>query len=143
MTFKYISRIPVMHPVIDSVNRKYWNALKRHELVIQRCNNCGKQVHPPRPMCPRCLSTDRGWKRLSGEGTIYTWVNCVYDKAAYPGIEVPYAVVVVEMEDCGARILSNVIDVNPAKIYIGMPVKAVFTDIDDVLTLVHFKKREA
>ena len=46
------------------------------------------------------------------------------------------------MEDSGARILSNVVDMDPKDIYIGMGVEAVFTRIDDELTLVHFKKRE-
>jgi uncharacterized OB-fold protein len=35
-----------------------------------------------------------------------------------------------------------VVDVEPKDIHIGMGVEAVFTDIDDELTLVHFKKRE-
>jgi uncharacterized OB-fold protein len=142
MTFEYIPGIPVMHPVVDDINREYWEAMKRHELVIQKCNNCGHQVHPPRPMCPTCLSTDRGWRRSNGKGVIYTWVNFVYARAAYPGIKSPYAVVVVEMEDSGARILSNVVDIDPKDIYIGMGVEAVFTHIDDELTLVHFKKRD-
>ena len=50
---------------------------------------------------------------------------------------------VVELEDEGVRILSNVMDMKPEDIYIGMPVEAVFDDIAEDLTLVKFKKREA
>ena len=92
-------------------------------------------------MCPRCLSTDKEWAPVSGKGIIYTWVNFVYDKSGYPAIKVPYAVVVVELEE-GLRILSNVVDMKPEDIYIGMPVEAVFEDVDEELTLVKFKKRE-
>lgn len=142
MATEYIPGIPLLRPVVNYDNRGYWEAMKRHELVIQRCTNCGLRVHPPRPMCPRCLSTDKEWAKSSGKGHIYTWVNFVYDKSGYPAIKVPYAVVVVELEDEGVRILSNVVDMKPEDIYIGMPVEAVFDDIADDLTLVKFRKRE-
>ena len=142
MSTHYVPGMALLHPVINHDNRGYWEALRRHELVIQRCQNCGLRVHPPRPMCPRCLSTDKEWAPSSGKGHIHSWVTFVYDKSGYPAIEVPYAVVLVELEDDGARILSNVVDMKPEEIYIGMPVEAVFDDVDDELTLVKFKKRE-
>lgn len=142
MSTEYIPGIRLVHPLVDNENRGYWEAAKKHELRIQKCQNCGLRVHPPRPMCPRCLSTEKEWALSSGRGIIYSWVNFVYDKSAYPGIKVPYAVVIVEMEDEGIRILTNVVDMTPDDIYIGMPVQAVFDDIDDELTLVKFKKRE-
>ena len=142
MATEYIPGVPLMRPVINHDNREYWEAMRRHELVIQRCKRCGLRVHPPRPMCPRCLSTEKEWAPSSGKGIIYSWVNFVYEKAGYPGIKVPYAVVIVELDDEGMRILSNVVDMNPEDVYIGMPVEAVFDDVDEDLTLVKFKKRE-
>ena len=141
MATEYVPGIPLLHPVVNYDNRGYWEAMRRHELAIQRCKNCGLRVHPPRPMCPRCLATDKEWAPVSGKGIIYTWVNFVYDKSGYPAIKVPYAVVVVELDE-GVRLLSNVVDMKPEDIYIGMPVEAVFDDVDEDLTLVKFKKRE-
>ena len=137
--FEYIPGIPLVHPYVDEGNRGFWESLKKHVLSIQRCQNCGFRAHPPRPMCPRCLSSDMGWEAVTGRGVVHTWVTFVYDRAGYPGIKCPYAVCVVELQE-GVRILSNIVEMDPADIYIGMPVEAVFTDIDEELTLVHFRR---
>jgi len=47
----------------------------------------------------------------------------------------------VELDD-GTRIVANIVEMDPADITIGMPVEAVFMDINDELTLVQFRKRE-
>ena len=92
-------------------------------------------------MCPRCLSTEKEWAPVSGKGIIYTWVNFVYDKSAYPAIKVPYAVVVVELDE-GVRILSNVVGMKSEDIYIGMPVEVLFDPIDDGIHLPKFRPVE-
>lgn len=141
MTFEYIPGIPLVHPVVDDCNRGFWESINNHQLSIQRCQNCGLRLHPPRPMCPRCLATDMGWEPSLGRGVVHSWVNFVYDRAGYPGIKCPYAVAVVELDE-GVRILSNIVEMDPADVYIGMPVQAVFTEVNEELTLVHFKKRD-
>ncbi|MFC2058681.1 Zn-ribbon domain-containing OB-fold protein [Chloroflexota bacterium] len=143
MPIEYVPEIPLMRPIIDYDNRGYWESLQRHELAIQRCKNCGLRVHPPRPMCPRCLSTDKEWVPSSGRGVVHTWVTFFYEKSAYPGIKVPYSVAVVELDEDGLRITANLVDLKPDEIYIGMPVEAVFVDVDEKLSLVHFRKRES
>ena len=50
--------------------------------------------------------------------------------------------VIVELEDERVRILSNVVGIKLEEVYIGMPVEAVFDDVDEELTLLKFKKRE-
>ena len=102
MATEYVPGSPLLHPVANHDNEGYWEALKKHELRIQRCTNCGLRVHPPRPMCPRCLATDKEWFLVSGKGHIYTWVNFVFDKSGSPAIKVPYAVVVVESTSISA-----------------------------------------
>jgi len=57
----------------------------------------------------------------------------------HPGFadEVPYAVVVVQLAE-GAKLTSNLVGVPPAAVKIGMPVKVVFEDITDAVTLPKF-----
>lgn len=140
MPLQYVEGIPMVRPLIDYDNQGFWDGVKRHELVFQKCQDCGAFVHPPRPMCPHCQSLKKQWVPSSGKGEIYSWVNIVFPKAAYPGIKVPYAVILVEMEE-GVRVISNIVDVEPQDIQIGMPVEVVFDDIDKKLTLYKFKKR--
>ena len=43
--------LPVLHPE----ELPYWEAAKRHELVLPRCDSCGTFVLPPKPYCFECL----------------------------------------------------------------------------------------
>jgi len=141
MVMEYIPGIPLLRPHVDLDNQGFWEAVRQHKLVFQKCKDCGLLVHRPRPMCPRCNSMEREWVPSTGKGVVYSWVNFVYANAAYPGIKVPYTVVVVEMVD-GVRIISNLYDVKPEEVYVGMPVEVVFDDIADDLTLPKFRRRE-
>jgi uncharacterized OB-fold protein len=49
----------------------YWDACRRHELFLQRCEVCGTHRHYPRPRCPRCLSPRFDWVKAAGTGTVY------------------------------------------------------------------------
>ncbi len=142
MTIEYVKGIPPIRPIINSETRGFWEALRRHELAIQRCRNCGLRVHLPRPMCPRCLSIEREWAPCSGKGTIHSWVAFIHERSGYPGFKVPYAVVLVDLDE-GVRILAHVTDMKPEDLYIGMPVEAVFEDVTGDLTLVKFKRIKA
>jgi uncharacterized OB-fold protein len=68
-------------------------------------------------------------------------VNFVYANAAYPGIKVPYLVVIIEMLE-GVRMIANMHGVTREEIYVGMPVEVVFDDVADDLTLPKFQKWE-
>ncbi|MEE9401318.1 MAG: Zn-ribbon domain-containing OB-fold protein [Dehalococcoidia bacterium] len=141
MVMEYIPGIPLLRPRVDLDNQGFWEAVRQHKLVFQKCKDCGLLVHRPRPMCPRCNSMEREWAPSTGKGVVYSWVNFVYANAAYPGIKVPYTVVVVEMAE-GVRMISNLYDVKPEDVYVGMPVEVVFDDIADDLTLPKFRRRE-
>ena len=69
-------------PRITDDNRPFWDATKRHELRVQRCSACGRFRYPPAPVCPDCLSEDTQWTRVSGRGTISTFV--VVHKVYFP-----------------------------------------------------------
>jgi hypothetical protein len=125
--------------MVDYDNQGLWEGAQKHKLMIQRCKDCGTFVHPPRPCCPNCNSFSREWVQSSGKGKIYSWVTVNYDKVGYPGMMCPYSIVLVDIEE-GVRLVTNVVDMKPEDIYIGMPVEVVFEDIGPDLTLFKFKK---
>ncbi len=43
----------------------FWEGAARGELLGQRCADCKKITHPPRPMCPACHSVKRETVKLS------------------------------------------------------------------------------
>jgi len=46
--------------------------------------------------------------------------------------------VIVELEE-GVRLMTNIVDCRPEDLYIGMPVKVVFDDVTEEVTLPKFK----
>lgn len=137
-----IAGVPVMRPYIDEDNKAYWDAVKQHRLVLQRCSACERYLHPPRPMCPYCHSRDSlEWAPSQGKGHVYSFVAFETDRMAYPAFKIPYAVVLVELEE-GPRMTANTTDIEAADVYIGMPVQITFEEVEDDMTLYRFKRRE-
>lgn len=137
MTIQYESQDLVPRPQAAWENLGFWEGVQRHELVFQRCKDCGMWVHPPRPTCPRCRSLETEWAPSSGKGTIHSCVT--YRETPHPAFSAPYSVILVEMEE-GVRLVSNMIDTEPGEIAIGTPVEVVFEDIAEDLTLPKFRK---
>jgi hypothetical protein len=137
MSITYDKTHPIPMPPILWDNKGFWDGVMKHELVFQRCKQCGNWVHPPRPFCPKCRSLEKEWARSSGKGTVYSWVT--YRESPHTAFQAPYSVVLVELEE-GVRLVSNMVDIKPEEIYIGMPVEVVFDDISEGLTLPKFRK---
>jgi len=129
-------------PAITPDMKPFFDAAKRHELVVQRCRGCGGHRFPAREICSSCLSRDAEWVKVSGAGEIFSYN--VMHQVYHPGFadEVPYAVVVVKLQE-GAKMNSNLKGIAPDAIKIGMPVRVVFDDVSDEVTLPKFVKREA
>lgn len=129
-------------PTITPEMRPFYEAAKRHELVVQKCRGCGTHRFPARDLCSNCLSRESAWVKSSGKGEIFSFN--VMHQVYHPGFaaEVPYAVVVVKLAE-GAKITSNVVGVKVHDIKIGMPVRVVFEDITGDVTLPKFTPLDA
>lgn len=127
-------------PQITREMAPFFEAARGHQLVVQRCRGCGTHRFPARDLCSRCLSREAEWAPVSGRGTVFSWA--VMHQVYHPGFatEVPYAVVVIELEE-GARLVSNLVDCPVAAIEIGMPVEVVFEDVTPEVTLPKFRPR--
>ena len=117
-------------------NAWWWDLVDRGELPIQKCNACGALLHPPRPMCGECQSTDLSYALSSGAGSVYSYV--VIHHPQFPGYEYPLVAALVELEE-GTRIVSNLVGCAPEEVHIGMPVQAHIEQVDDALRLPIFR----
>jgi uncharacterized OB-fold protein len=104
-----------------------WAACRRHELVVQRCAECGMHAFYPRIGCPSCGSTRLGWTRVSGRGSLYTFT--IARRPTHPALadRVPYVIAVVELDE-GPRLTSTVVDCDPERLRIGQPLRVDFED---------------
>jgi uncharacterized OB-fold protein len=126
-------------PIVADIEAKpFWEGCARGELLLQRCLDCGAVRHPPSPICRDCLSSRQEWVPASGNATLYTFVVVHHAFHAAFDEEVPYVVAVVELEE-GPHMLSNVVDVPPEWVEIGMPLRVCFDRVSDEVTLPKFR----
>lgn len=126
-------------PVVNRDNAGFWEGVRRHRLLIQRCTDCGTLRHPWLPGCNTCGGPDWDTVEASGEGTVYSYV--VMHHPPFPAFDPPYAVALIELTE-GVRMISNVVGVPYDKVRIGMPVRLEFQAHDDELVLPVFRARE-
>jgi uncharacterized OB-fold protein len=126
--------IPAITPDLEP----FFAAARRHQLVVQRCTGCGTYRFPAREICTGCLSFASEWTPVSGRGEVFSFN--VMHQVYHPGFaaEVPYAVVVIKLAE-GAKMISNLVGVNPHEVKIGMPVEVVFEDVSSEVTLPKFR----
>jgi acetyl-CoA acetyltransferase/uncharacterized OB-fold protein len=131
---------PVPLPTPDTA--PFYEAAKRGELRFQRCDDCGRFRHYPRPVCPHCLSRSFTWEKSTGRGTVYTWT--VVRGPTLPAFEpqLPYNIVDVLMDE-DVHFVSQIVDCAPESIRAGMAVEAVFVPADEEITLVKFRVASA
>jgi uncharacterized OB-fold protein len=127
-------------PAASAETVGWWEAAAGHRLVVQRCTDCGRTRHPPGPLCPACRSTSAQWAVLPGTGTVYTFT--IVHQAFIPALQdvLPYVVIAVDLDGAGgARLVSNLVDVDPADVAVGMPVEVVWEDMGPELALPRFR----
>ena len=108
----------------------FWTAGADGVLRLQRCHDCGFFVHPPGPVCPRCLSRHLGPEEVSGRGHVETFT--VNHQEWIPGSD-PYIIAWVSIdEQPDVRLTTNLVGVEPEDVHVGMPVRVVFEHNDDV-----------
>ncbi len=125
-------------PRIDEETRAFWEGCGRHELVLQRCADCGTVQHRPRALCASCLSGEIEHFVASGRGQVYTFTVTQQNNARGFREACPYVLAYVELEE-GPRLLTNVVDCDPEFVRIGMPVVADFTPPDNDLAVPRFR----
>ena len=117
-------------PRLDDENRFFWTSGADGVLRILRCNNCHFYIHPPSPICPRCLSRDVAPQTVSGRGRVETFT--INYQQWIPGSE-PYVVAWVSIdEQPSVRLSANLIDVEPDDVAVGMEVEVIFEHVEDV-----------
>ncbi len=112
--------IPMPHPT--PLSAPFWEGTRAGELRLQCCDDCGAWRWTPQILCRTCHSPHFTWRATSGHGRLYSFT--IVHRPPTPAFSAPYVVAVVELDE-GPLMLTNLIEVEPAAIAIGMPVKVV------------------
>ncbi len=116
-------------PALDRDSRPWWEALGRHELLVQRCVACAALRWPARALCNRCGSFAWEWAPACGRGRVASWI--VNHHRFGSALESPYVVLVVLLEDQDDILMPGAW-AGPADgtgLEIGLAVRAEFDDV--------------
>ena len=112
---------------------RFWREFpQRYRLVGSKCGVCGRVYFPQRTVCPYCHRESIGNivdYHLSGKGRVYTF-SVVYTGPDHMKQQSPYVISIVELEE-GPKITAQIVDTEPDKVEIGMPVHVVFRKIKE------------
>jgi uncharacterized OB-fold protein len=125
-------------PAPTPETQPFWDGLKERRLRLQKCADCGKIRHYPRPMCDACFSMNADWTDAAGTGTIHSWTITHY--AFHPGWkgDLPYTLLTVDLPE-GVRMNAQARGIPEAALRVGLPVKVVYDAVTDDLTLPVFE----
>lgn len=118
-------------PLVDEQSRAFWEAGRDGVLRFPACNECGALLHPPGPVCRYCRSTDLEVRDVAANGVVAgVTVNHQQWDARYPP---PFVIATVAIDaDPRVRVLTNLVDVAPDEVRVGMRVRARFEGHEDV-----------
>ena len=107
--------------------RPFWEGAARHELVLPQCDACTRLVWYPDGACRACGADARTWVTVSGRGRLFSW--SVVHRAFIPQLadDVPYVAGLVTIdEDPAVRLVTRVVDCDPAALRVDQAVRVVF-----------------
>jgi uncharacterized OB-fold protein len=117
-------------PNTSPVTEPFWDATGQGRFLIQRCPRCQHATFYPKPTCPNCGSPELNWEDASGRATVHTF--SIARRATHPAFtgQEPYVVAIVELDE-GPMVTTNIVDIPPEEVRIGMPVEVTFEDVGE------------
>ena len=136
ITFDEATKKPLPTPDTDSA--AFWSGLKEGKLLLQHCLDCGHVQYYQQGMCRRCGGERLEHRAASGRGKVHSY-SVVY-RAPGPAFkrDVPYAVLLVELEE-GPRMISSLVGAKPESVTFDMPVQLVCEKASEEITLPRFR----
>ena len=116
-------------PVDDDLDTGgFFEAARRGELALRRCNRCDAVLHVPRAYCRNCGSWEGRWQVVDGAATLHSWT--VVTHQVHPAYPVPYTVVLVDLDALPGTRLVGSLD-GDHHLVAGMPMEVWFDEIGE------------
>ena len=132
-----MSELPTKPPRTNEDTAPFWAATGEHRLTLQRCTQCDTVIWWPRSLCPSCSSFDLEWFDASGQGKVYSFTVVHQSQGRRWNEATPYILAYVELDE-GPRLMTNVVDCDPATVSIDTRVHVVWDDTEEGNALPRF-----
>jgi hypothetical protein len=131
------TQLPAPAPEIAPETAAFWAATAEGRLLLQRCADCGQHLWYPRYVCAHCHSVRLESIEASGRGIIYSFTLTTRGILEYADCG-PYVLALVELAE-GPRMMTNIVEADPATLSIGQAVEVVFHDTGEQSALPRFR----
>ncbi|GLE50910.1 Zn-ribbon domain-containing OB-fold protein [Mycobacterium montefiorense] len=129
--------LPTAEPT--PVSQPFWDGLAQRRILVQYSPSLQRYVFYPRVLAPGTLADDLEWREIDGAGTLYTYTVARRPTGPPWANAVPQLLAVVQW-DAGPRLSTELVDVDPNDIRIGMRVAPVFYDLPEAgITLLKYR----
>ena len=117
-------------PRITPESGFFWTSGADGVLRLLQCGSCGRYAHPPVPQCRECGGPLEP-QPVSGRGTVFSYT--ISHQQLLPALDVPYVIAVVALdEQDDVHLTTNLLDIAPEDVRIGLPVQVRFEQHDEV-----------
>ena len=117
-------------PALTPENAFFWMSGAEGVLKFLQCADCQHVVHPPQPLCPRCLSQHLAPQVFSGRANLATYT--INHHQWHPAFAPPYALGIVEIVEAPyVRLTTRLVNCDTERLRMGMPLRVVFESVGD------------
>ena len=117
----------------------YEKAINDNRIVGVKCEDCGRVMVPPRPVCRNCYGTNLSEIDVEGKGKLITWTVIHISPPTFMDMA-PYTLGIVELTN-GER-LTGIVNENPEDLEIGLELVASFAENKEGASRLRWKKVE-
>ena len=121
----------------DDLDEPFWEACRSHQFLLHRCGTCGRHYWPA-SCCVEHGSEAMAWVESSGRGEVHTYTVFYQPYIPAWANDLPYNVAVVQLAE-GPFFHTNIVDIAPDALRVGLPVEVVFDDVSDTATIPRFR----
>ena len=87
----------------DGADAPYWQGLEEGRLMLPRCG--GTWMWPAGRRDGATGSDEVTWEEVPMRGTVYSWTRTHHRFGLTEALDLPFTTVLVELDDCGIRLL--------------------------------------
>lgn len=111
---------------VGRAGEKFFRELINGKILGAKCSSCNIIYVPPRIYCEKCFARlEENYLEVSSKGTVHTFTLC-YESYDGKRKETPSLLAVIRLEGTHGGLVHWLGEISFRKVYIGMPVEAVF-----------------